>query len=195
MYSNPWEWGDPGTDGVPMRVILQVQQQMLCTGYERAYVVALLSRFGRHSEELFIVNRNEQIIKAIIARGEQFWRDYVETRTPPPGSEPGDIDVWKRVVRRPRSYAEISTELIENWETLRQARLQADKDEKAALAEVLKHLGDAEGAPIDAAREFTYYQTERTGLDTTKLKAKYPEIYAECSKVTTSRTARISKIK
>lgn len=196
MYSNPWEWGEKNTDGVPLRVNLQVQQQMLCTGFTIAYVVALLSRFGRHSEELFVVERNEKIIKAIINRGEQFWTDYVMARTPPPASEPGDIDVFKRVIRRPQSYAEGDlAPLIEQWDALRSARLQAEKDEKTAFAELLKNIGDAEGAHYDGEREFTYFQTEKNSLDTAKVKAQYPEVYAACTKVSTYRTARLSKIK
>jgi len=187
------EWGEPGTDDVPLRVILQVHQQMLCTGWKRAHVAVLLGKWGL-AEEMYVVERNEKIIEAIVRRGEQFWNDYVLTKTPPPETEPGDIQVFKRIRRVPAKYAEIDPALVTVWEEARKARLEAEKREKAALAELLKHLGDAEGARLDDGREFTYFRQKGADvIDRKKLKTQFPGIYEKVARENYYRVPRLSK--
>ncbi len=69
---------------------------MLCTGWERAYIAVLLGKWGL-TEEMYVVERNEQIINAIIERGEQFWNDNVLLKIAPEDSEPGNIELFKRI--------------------------------------------------------------------------------------------------
>jgi putative phage-type endonuclease len=78
------EWGDEGTDEVPDRVLLQVQHQLLCTGWQVAHVVVLLGKFGL-AERMYRVERNEDLIQAIIDKGEDFWNNNVLAKIPPSG--------------------------------------------------------------------------------------------------------------
>lgn len=187
------EWGEPGTDEVPFRVLLQVHHQMLCTGWNKAIIVVLMGRWGLR-EELYYVRRNEKIIKAIIERGEQFWNNHVLTKTPPPDAEPGDIRIFKKIVRHPKTVADVPTELIHDWEFVRSERLESEKKEKALFAEILKHLGDAEGAQLNDGRLFTYFkQRGADSIDRKALKEQYPDVYAAVAKESFHRTPRIRK--
>lgn len=188
------EWGEPGTADVPFRVNLQCQHQMLCSGMKKAHIVVLMGKWGL-TEEMYVVERHEDIIKAIIDRGEQFWNDHVLTKTPPPDSEPGNINLFKKIERVPNKYADMDSALIVKWEELRQERLAAEKFEKAALANVLLNLGDAEAVNIDAEREFTYFTQQRKRLDGKRVKEKYPDVYEQCLKVSTFPVAKIRKVK
>ena len=189
------EWGEPGTDDVPFRVILQVHHQMLCSGMNTAHIAVLIGRWGL-KEEMFRVERNEDIISAIIERGTQFWNDFVLTKTPPPETEKGNIKVFKRIIRKPLKVAQIDPELITTWETLRQERLAAQKAEKAAQAELFAELGDAEAAPIDGERELTYLeQRGADNIDRKALQQNHPDVYAEVATESRHRVARIRKIK
>ena len=187
------EYGEPGTDDVPLRVNLQVHEQMLCTGFNKAYVVALLGGFRLH-EEIYVVERNEKIITAIVDRGEQFWNEHVLTGIPPEQNEPGDVSLFKRIVRVPKTFADVPDEVIADWEETRAARIEAEKAEKAVFAEVLEHLGDAEGAHMNDGRTFTYFeQNGADKIDRKAFKQNYPETYAAVTTPNQFRVARIKK--
>lgn len=187
------EWGEPGTDAVPFRVNLQVHQQMLCTGWKRAHIAVLLGKWGL-VEEMYVIDRDESIINAIIERGEQFWNDYVMTKTAPTDTEVGDIRNFKRIIRQPDSFADVSVDLILDWVECKQYRLEAERVEKSKFAKILLKLGDAEGVRMGDEGMFTYF--EQRGADTIDrklLKTTYPDVYEAVSSPNEFRVARIKK--
>ena len=185
------EWGEPGTDQIPYRVILQVHVQMLCTGWGRAYVAAMI----QGEECLYEVTRDERIIAAIIRRGEEFWNENVLPKIPPADCEPADLDILKRIRRIPETYADIDTELVTAWETAKANRLEAEKAETTAFAEVLMAVGDAEGVMLPDGREFTYFkQRGADKVDMKRLKTEWPDVYAATSKPNEYRVARIRTV-
>lgn len=186
------EWGEPGTDSVPFRVIIQTHQQMLCTGWKKAHIAVLLGKWGL-TEEMYVVERDEKIINAIIERGEQFWNDHVLTKIPPSETEVGNINIFKRIVRQPATYADMDPKIIIDWELKKQDRLFAEKEEKKAFSTLLAHLGDTDGALLDDGRIFTYFQQITNRVDVGRLKAEYPTIYDAVLKESKSRVARIRK--
>ncbi len=190
------EYGEPGSDQVADRTLIQCQQQCLVFDLEGVDVAVLLGRNGL-KRELYHVERSEKIIATIIQRGEDFWHRYIETKTVPPESEYGlgSIEIIKRVVRQPSTWANVPDELIEAWDTARKARLEAEKAEKEALERMLTPLGDAEGAQMKDGRVLTYFTTVKKSLDQRTLKSSYPEIYERFLKNSVSRTARIKGAK
>ncbi len=187
------EWGEPGSDQVPFRVIIQVHQQMLCTGWNKAHIAVLLGKWGL-TEEMYCVERDENIINAIIERGEQFWNDHVLTRIPPPETEVGNINVFKRIVRQPGSFADVDVHLINLWSDFKKQRSHLEKEEKAAFAAILVQLGDAEGVKLDDGSMFTYFKKRGADLINRKLlQSTYPEVYDVVSSPNEYRVARIKK--
>lgn len=188
------EWGEPWSDQVPFRVNLQVQQQMMCTGIAKTYIVVLMGRYGL-TEEIYEVEANEPIQQAIRVRGEQFWNDYVLTKTPPPEAEPGNITVFKRIQREPEKEVEIPKEKIDAWLEAKEAARLIKKQVDSALADVLAHLGDAEAAPYDGEKRFTYMMRKGADkLNRTRLRESYPDIYAEVAEPNSYRVATLKKI-
>lgn len=189
------EWGMPGSDDIPLRVILQVQHQMLCTGFQKAHVIVLMGKFSL-VEEMYVVERNETIIKSIIERGEQFWNDHILLKIPPEDSEPGNLQIFKRIRRVPDKYADVDPKYIDKWDNARNDRLNAEKLEKKLFADLLGKLGDAEGAKFDSESEFTYFKKKgKDNLDLKKFRADYPEVYAHVATESHHRVPRIRKIK
>jgi len=190
------EWGEPGTDQVPSRVILQCQSQMLCHGLRRIHVVALLGRMGI-KRELFKIERNQTIIDAIIKKAEDFWSRYVVQKIQPPPEEfgLGSIDIIKRVIRQPATWAEVPDEFVVSWEAARKARLAAEKIEEDAEKRMLTPLGDAEGARLSDGRVLCYFPTAKKVLDQKTLKSDYKEIYESLLKDSVSRTPRLKGAK
>jgi len=189
------EWGEPGTDAVPFRVILQVHQQMLCTGMKTTHIAVLLGKWGL-KEEMYIVHRNDELINAIVQRGEQFWNDYVLTKKPPPSTEPGNLKLFKKIVRIPSKLAEIDFGTILVWNDLKTARLDAEKKEKEAFSKLLLELGDAEGAELEDGRLFTYLKQRGADvIDRKKLKSEHPDVYSEVARENRYPVARIKERK
>ncbi|MDD5353057.1 MAG: YqaJ viral recombinase family protein [Candidatus Omnitrophica bacterium] len=151
------EWGEQGTDQMPHRVNLQVHTQMLCTGFNTVYVAAMI----QGEEQLFKVNRDERIIRAIIETGEKFWNNHVLTKVPPVDCEPAKLEFLKRIRREPETWAEVSDELVSQWEQAKEAEAEAKKKADLAQRSLLTALGDAEGSILSDYRELTYFQQER----------------------------------
>lgn len=83
------EWGEPGTDEVPSSYLLQVQWELLILeakwDIRRAHVVAPIG----NDLHIYNVLADHELQSHLIEEGQKFWRDYVQTGTPPPldGSE------------------------------------------------------------------------------------------------------------
>jgi putative phage-type endonuclease len=75
-------WGEEaeGVEGVPPDVLVQVQWQLLVTGYERCDVAALL---GGTDFRLYPVPRMPDMIADLAAIGLRFWRENVQARVAP----------------------------------------------------------------------------------------------------------------
>lgn len=74
------EWGESGSDVVPLPYIVQVQYQLAVTGYEEADLAVLI---GGWDFRVYHFKRDEELIAKIIEEVSKFWQ-CVETDTPPP---------------------------------------------------------------------------------------------------------------
>jgi putative phage-type endonuclease len=77
--ANSEQWGPSGTDLVPKPYLVQAMHYLAVTGRTRAHVAALI---GGQELRLYTVERNEELIAAMIERERAFWK-MVETRTAP----------------------------------------------------------------------------------------------------------------
>lgn len=156
------EYGDPGTDAVPDRVLCQTHLQMDAADLEVVWVPVLLARFGRLEESMYRVERNEDLIESLRDLADHFWHEHVLPKIPPPLDGPPPLDVIKRIRRTAGAVVEIDPALVTDWRAKNAIRLLADKEEAAALAAVLAPLGDAEiGDFGDQERVLTYREQTR----------------------------------
>jgi predicted phage-related endonuclease len=190
------KFGEKGTDHVPNKVLIQTHHQMYVADLELVYVPVLLARFGRITEELFEVRRNEDLIKAIVEREQEFWESYVLPKVPPPLEAPPSLEVLKRIRRVPGSVVAIEPALVEEWEDLKLAAKIAGEKEEAAKAAVLAALGNAEAGDYgDPERWLTYFRQSRTDVDGKALKTARPDVFEQFRRVTEFPVARIVKRK
>lgn len=88
MYARD-QWGPAGTDEVPMRYILQVQHQLLVTGYQEADLAVLISGYDFR---VYHFKRDEALIAKITEELNEFWA-CVESDTPPPLRDRRDVQL------------------------------------------------------------------------------------------------------
>jgi len=87
------DWGEEGTDQVPEHYLAQVQHYLAVTGYQVAYVAALV---GGQTLKLYTVPRNETLVEAIVDAEVRFWKQHVEPRVPPePRTSAEASGLWK----------------------------------------------------------------------------------------------------
>lgn len=143
-------WGEAGSADIPDTVAVQLYVQMLCAGAACGHVAAWLgTKFGI-DPRLYRVEFDAALGQRIYDELDLFWQRYVVKRVCPPRSEAGpSLDVVKRLRRVPDTIVRVEPRFIEQFVAARDARLAAEKAEKAAQAELLLHIGAAEAATCD----------------------------------------------
>lgn len=141
------EYGDPGTEQVPIGVWVQCQHEMAVTDYGWCDVAALIGnrRFG-----IYPIARNEEFIVAMTEQERVLWEEHILPRIPP---EPDGSDVTTALLRRqhpvdtqpPRAALAEEMPLVER---LRMAQ-QNQKQTKTAYDEIrnklIVRIGEAGG--------------------------------------------------
>jgi len=155
------QYGEPGTDEVPDRVIVQVHHQFAVLGsqYRIAWVPCLI---GGRGYLMYRIQRQNELVEAIVDRDLEFWHQYVLTRTPPPQARIR-LEILKRIRREPNKTVPIDPTLVEAYETARAAETEARKRKEEAQAALLAAMGDAEAGDPGNGRVVTYLLEHRRG--------------------------------
>jgi putative phage-type endonuclease len=152
------QWGEPGTDEVPERVIVQGMVHMLCVGAEVCHVPAFI---GGRGFLMYRVQRSEELGKVIIDRAITFWERHVLRDIPPDDCVPS-LEIVRRVRRQPNKTILLPLSLKEQWEQAKQAVAVAKALAEKAEAELLAAMGDAEAADFgDSGKILTCCQQTR----------------------------------
>lgn len=74
------EWGEPGTDEVPMSYLVQCAWYMLLTGCTRSDVAVL---FSNSDFRIYSIAKDIQLENILLDRAVSFWDEHVLTKIPP----------------------------------------------------------------------------------------------------------------
>lgn len=187
-----WDgWGEPGTDQIPAHYAAQVQQEMTVMGARRCWVPVLC---GGNSYREYLVEWNPEDAALITEAGAAFMQRLADDNPPDLDGSAATTAALKEL--HPTVVDEVVTipqALADQYHT-RRALLD---DAKAALAEVENQiralLGDARTAVCDGRKvaQRSVYETRR--LDSPRLKADHPDIYA--AYITTSTVNKLTPAK
>jgi predicted phage-related endonuclease len=185
------EWGEAGTDQIPMRHLLQVVGQLIAApSVRRVYVPALIGGRGR---VLYQVDRDTpdvaELIVVVEARCAAWWKTHVLERTPLPADEaPPSLDTLRRVRREPSSVIDLTndagaSEAVAAWRDAQERRKLIEAQEEAAKARAVALLGSAEAARVrlDGETKLLRCVEQSFGkrVDTARLRSELPEVYAK----------------
>ncbi len=185
-------WGEEGTDEVPMHYLIQVAHQMFVIGYEKAQLAVLL---GANDLRIYRIDRDPELEQLLTERLADFWR-RVQQRDPPPPTSLDDCDLrWpqdngKQIVATPAIAKAIEQlrETTAQIKPLEQTAGELELQVKTFMGENAEVLVDREGKPLS-----TWKTQTANRLDSTRLKAEQPELYAAYLKASTSRVFRLKK--
>jgi len=136
--ANPFargEWGEPGTDQVPMSYLCQCIWYMAITGIEQCDLAVL---FGNSDFRIYEIVRDLELEALVIEKALQFWNEYILKDIAPPAQTEGDYqalfkksDPTKTIEANPKTV-----ELIRQLQTL--SAQSGDVDEQ--ITQIKQHI-------------------------------------------------------
>lgn len=184
------QWGEMGTDEIPIEYHAQFQWGMAITGATRCDVWAL---FGSDDLVPYVVHRDDEAISGIRRKVVAFWHEHVQAKRPPPPVTIDDVEFLMRRLRGRR--VEASPDILDMIAEYRQAK-QHEKDIKGRIEELKfdlvdamrlgaeenagQPLGDDEGAALvdpDTGMELMTWRPQKDSrIDVEALRKKAPDI-------------------
>jgi len=187
------QWGTDAEPTVPSKYIAQVQWYMYVTGLQYAKVVALI---GGQKLVVRHVDRDEDFINEASEVCANFWHEHVTPKTAPDNTGSDKcVEILKKI--NPPTIVEAtelddSKDLLDLWLEYSTHEKEFKALKKKVEAQLLEKVGSHQKATLAGKSVATYKETSRTTVDSKKLKADYPDVYAEVSKVSTSSTFKVS---
>ena len=177
------DWGEEGTDALPVHYVAQTQWAMGITGRQRCHVIALIGDDLRRYE----VERDNEIIAGMREKALEFWQTYVLPKVQPPldYGHRTTLDTLRKLYQGTNGQTVPSTAMQEHWRAVAKDAARMAKHYEnvcdAARAHLLSEMG--ENAAIDFGdgevfrrklikkREITIVQPATTYMDARFAKA------------------------
>lgn len=157
--TQPELWGEENSDAIPNQYVVQCHHQFGVASIEVATVVALLPLYRRFEFRTYEIECNRELRDRIIEIDLDFFEKHVKRDTPPEG-EIAHIDTLKRIRREPKSVCVIPDSIARGFIEAKAALKIAEDDERAAYADLVSAMGEAEAAEWSGG-EFTYFEQKR----------------------------------
>jgi putative phage-type endonuclease len=151
-FRDGWIEHDDGSIEAPEHIEMQVQHQMMVSGYKRSFIGAFIA--GNRGV-VIERQRDEQVIAAMRQRIADFWHS-VDANQEPAAVMPGDAEAVIRLNQyaQPGKILDASTDanialLVTNYKRASQDEKNAQEDKETAKALLLEAIGDAEKVLVD----------------------------------------------
>lgn len=185
------DWGEPGTDQVPDKVLVQCYVQLAC--YEPAQRVVVPVVIGQRGHFLYFIERDDVEIDALVDRLRDWHHDHILHGIPLPAEQAPQLPTLMRRKREPGKVWEASEDIAARYIAAIDALRAAEASAEAAKAELLHAAGDASditcgGAPLAKVISF-----ERTTLDSDELKRRQPDVWREYARTRETRQLRAAR--
>lgn len=181
---------------VPANYYCQCQHYMMVMGYDRMYLCILVLQKGVY---VIPVDYDEKYAQGLLDAEVSFWQTYIEKKQMPPPATQADRDTVSEMYPQEKDRDNevyltgldaIGAEIDKHTEVIALHKEQVE----SLKAKVQMSLGDT-GRGYGDKYKVSWLSQDRTTIDTKKLKEKYPLVYNEVAKKSTSRPLRITKRK
>lgn len=181
--SEKWKDG-----AIPIYYQIQVQHYLAVSGYDCWYVAALI--FG---QEFIIrkIERDEELIRALIVIEERFWNENVAKRVmpDPDGSKNCTEQIAKQYFKSDKEKSIELTGVDDDLKRREELVGLIDKleKEKAAIEQKVQLQMEDAAYGISSEYRVSWVTTESKRLDTKKLKEEQPDMYNQYSNISSCR--------
>ena len=178
--ANPFargEWGEPGTDQVPMSYLCQCIWYMAVTGIEQCDLAVL---FGNSDYRIYEVARDLELEALVIEKALHFWNEYVLKDIAPPAQTEGDCqalfkksDPSKTIEANPKTV-----ELIRQLQSLSKRSGDVDSEITQIKQHIMNEMKEAEVLSYQGNVIVTWKAPKPSfRLDSKRLEAEEKEIF------------------
>lgn len=155
------EWGD-GADEIPLAYIIQINHYMAITGRSWADLAVLI---GNSDFRIYSIQRDEQIINAIIKECGEFFREYVLKDMPPPPKDGKDASfLWGEDNGKYRDADNEEKELCVKYDLLRRDIKEREKAKKSIGDQLRIKIEDFSGLRLGPKKTIVTYKANKKGV-------------------------------
>lgn len=179
---------------IPIQYYLQCMHYMAVTGKKKWYIAVLVLGVGFY---WFEVERNEEEIKILCEKEQEFWGYVLEDRNPPIDGSDSTSESLKHLY--PQAQESFSCELfevdnmIERYEEVKKLIKKLDKEKKEIENLLKKELGEC-SIGYTEKNKVQWKNSVTTRIDLDELKREYPDVYYDCLRESSSRRFSIRKV-
>lgn len=159
-----YEWGEDGSDVIPMQYLVQVAHYCAVMNADCAYITVLI---GGHDYREFKYVRDLELEITLIEAAKQFW-ERVTTRTPPDASKMIDLKLM-HPNHTPKKSITINGNVSEQLTTLYNIRSQLKEFngiEEQCKFNIMKYMEDSEFLTDGTGKEVISWKTNKRGSRT-----------------------------
>ena len=144
--ANPFsraQWGEVGSDQVPMSYLCQCVWYMSVTGIEKTDLAVL---FGNTDFRIYTILRDPELENLVLEKAHHFWHEHVLKDIPPPAQSPDDCQL---LFQRgdPSKTLEANAEtlaLLARLQTLHRQGNTCEEEISALKTQIMAQMRDAE---------------------------------------------------
>lgn len=154
------EFGEPMSDNVPLRFLIQCQHQMLVVP-SLTYII-LVVLVGLRGFVLYRIERDDELIAMLRHYETRFWHEHVLLKNPPTKDYQPPLSILKSIDRKEGTFV-VSEEpkLLTRYIAAKEAVKAAQKEEDITRRALIAAFGDAAGILFPDGSRATYYEQRR----------------------------------
>ena len=166
--ANPYsaEWGETGSDEIPLHYIAQVQHQLAVTGWNEADLIVFR---GTTDLRIYPFKRDEELIHNIVTKLNEFWNFHVKMDVPPEAVTRGDLKLMypenngiyieaNNKTKEAIEFLNHHKERVNNWN---KSKLRAEK-------QIILAIADNDGIK-DGDKIIATYKANKNGVRTLRI--------------------------
>ena len=173
---NQTDWGELGSDEVPMSYLVQCLWYLAITNLERCDVAVL---FGNSDFRIYEVYRDKELEDLIISKAATFWNDYVKADTPPPAQCEADYqilfkkEVSGKAIEADHEICELTSNLHQLNDEIKSKEIEISQIKQAIMGQ----MGEAELLTYQGQVLATWKSPKQSyRLDNKRLEIEHPEL-------------------
>ncbi|WP_353427876.1 YqaJ viral recombinase family protein [Polynucleobacter sp. MWH-UH19D] len=170
------EWGQVGSDEVPMSYLCQCIWYMAITGIDQADIAVL---FGNSDFRIYQLQRDHDLESLVLQKAEHFWNEHVLKNSAPPPSNIQDCQILFKKGNPTKSIEarQEALELVKRLHVLNK-HIELSEDEVSSIKQrIMQQMGEAETLTFEGKVLATWKAPKPSfKLDSKRLEAEHPTI-------------------
>ena len=177
--ANPFaqsEWGEAGSDQVPLSYLVQCVWYMMLTNIDRTDLAVL---FGNADFRIYEITRDLELEQMVLERAIDFWENHVLKDTPPPAASESDYKTLfgKSTLSKSIEAPAQTYELIKKLKSLNEQVEQYEAEISQIKQSIMGEMQDAEVLTFYGQTLATWKAPKPSlRLDAKKLTEEHPDL-------------------